>query len=284
MQPAIELPARRRIVHGEEALRAMRRQCPSRGRRTPAQKSSGGTPAWSPASLPGLVLWLRASAGVTLNGSTISAMADQSGAGIITSFAQATASAQPTFIAAGGSGINGKADISWSPSTATGIYGTTASLFTTAGTWATAFKTTTSQTDRTMCGARFNNYHFDLSTDTVNGGQYLARANTSVSGTVVHKSTSTALNDGAVHTLIAVWTGATLTLYVDGAAQAAPPACTGTLVSPATNNDPNCWGGAINAAGLVSNQWVGQSPEYIVAHQAASAGDVANLHTYLAAA
>jgi len=51
--------------------------------------------AFSPASLSGLVLWLRADLGITLNGGNVSAWADQSGAG--NTFNQPTASKQPVF-------------------------------------------------------------------------------------------------------------------------------------------------------------------------------------------
>ncbi len=49
-----------------------------------------------------LKLWLRADLGVTLNGATVSAWADQSGNG--NHFSQGTAAAQPTFTASGGPG------------------------------------------------------------------------------------------------------------------------------------------------------------------------------------
>ena len=57
-----------------------------------------------------MVLWLKADAGITLNGSTVSAWADQSGAGNHCS--QSTASYQPTFNAAD-SGANNKPTLSF---------------------------------------------------------------------------------------------------------------------------------------------------------------------------
>jgi len=58
--------------------------------------------AWVPTILPGCVLHLRADLGITLNGSTVSAWANQGTLG--GSFTQATAARQPTYSAAGGAG------------------------------------------------------------------------------------------------------------------------------------------------------------------------------------
>lgn len=63
-----------------------------------------GAPPWTPKALgSSLAIWLRADLGITLNGSTVSAWADQSGNGHHVS--QATASKQPPVTA---SAINGK--------------------------------------------------------------------------------------------------------------------------------------------------------------------------------
>jgi hypothetical protein len=55
--------------------------------------------SWSPANLPGLVLWLRADLGITI-GTGVSAWADQSGNG--NNFTQATGSAQPSLVTMSG--------------------------------------------------------------------------------------------------------------------------------------------------------------------------------------
>src|ERR1700678_326284 len=56
-------------------------------------------PAWTPASLNGLVLWLRADLGVTQVANAVSSWADQSGQGHTFS---ASGAAQPTLTATGG--------------------------------------------------------------------------------------------------------------------------------------------------------------------------------------
>jgi hypothetical protein len=64
--------------------------------------SAGGGGSFTPTSLSGCVLWLRADLGVTLNGSTVSAWADQSGNG--NNASQGTAASQPTYNATTGPG------------------------------------------------------------------------------------------------------------------------------------------------------------------------------------
>jgi hypothetical protein len=71
-------------------------------------RGHGGGAAFSPLALPNLAAWYRADRGVTLNGSTVSAWADQSGNG--RTLSQGTGSAQPTFTA---SGIGSQAALSF---------------------------------------------------------------------------------------------------------------------------------------------------------------------------
>lgn len=62
---------------------------------------------FTPASLSGLALWLRADLGITVTGSGVSLWADQSGNG--RNFAQGTDAQRPPYLASGG--INGKASL-----------------------------------------------------------------------------------------------------------------------------------------------------------------------------
>lgn len=61
-----------------------------------------GAPPFLPTQLSGCVLWLRSDLGITLNGSSVSAWADQSGQG--NSASQGTGANQPTYISSGGGG------------------------------------------------------------------------------------------------------------------------------------------------------------------------------------
>ncbi len=86
--------------------------------------SGSGEQAFSPADVAGLKLWLDASLGVTLNASTVSAWADQSGNGDANRNAlQASAILQPTYNASNAS-YNGKPTIDFADPTLlkTGIW------------------------------------------------------------------------------------------------------------------------------------------------------------------
>lgn len=63
-----------------------------------------------PTDIAGCRVWLRADLGVTLNGATVSAWANQADAAFLASVAQAVAANQPTFLA---SGINGLPSVVW---------------------------------------------------------------------------------------------------------------------------------------------------------------------------
>jgi hypothetical protein len=67
-------------------------------RRDPRYWRRSSANLFSPKSIPGLALWLDSARGITLNGSTVSAWTDQSGAG--NNVSQGTGSQQPTFVAA----------------------------------------------------------------------------------------------------------------------------------------------------------------------------------------
>lgn len=87
---------------------------------------------WTPASLPGLRLWLRADQGVTLSGSAVTQWQDQSGNAL--HVAQGTPAAQPTYVA---SSINTRPAISFDGNDR--LQNTTANLITTAGAARTVF-------------------------------------------------------------------------------------------------------------------------------------------------
>ena len=72
---------------------------PATGRRIDVRRSQiyDGARAFTPASLPGLILWLRADLGITLAGAKVSAWADQSGNGA--DFAQGVDAFRPTYVA-----------------------------------------------------------------------------------------------------------------------------------------------------------------------------------------
>lgn len=88
-----------------------------------------GAPQWLPTSLSSLAAWYRGDMGVTLNGGTVSAWADQSGNG--RHLTQGTAAQQPTYVAASAS-YNNLPALTFSGDwldAASAIGGTTGSLY-----------------------------------------------------------------------------------------------------------------------------------------------------------
>jgi len=77
----------------------------------PSGQASGSSPTFSPLTIPGLMLWLRADLGVTLNSGNVSAWADQSGQG--NNATQGTGADQPPLVS---SGIGGQASLSFNGS------------------------------------------------------------------------------------------------------------------------------------------------------------------------
>lgn len=72
--------------------------------------------AFSPLDIPNLAAWYRADMGITLNGATVSAWADQSGNA--RHMTQATAGKQPTYTAVG---INGRPSVTFTAGSATAM-------------------------------------------------------------------------------------------------------------------------------------------------------------------
>lgn len=79
-----------------------------RARTRDRSRGHGGGGQWTPLALSNLAAWYRADRGITLNGSTVSAWADQSGNG--RHLSQGTAANQPTFTA---SGIGGQPSLTF---------------------------------------------------------------------------------------------------------------------------------------------------------------------------
>ena len=115
-----------------ERLECSRRMGGSAARRNRA--TGGGGAKFSPKSIAGLTLWLRADLGVTNAAGKASAWADQSATA--SSFTQGTAGNQPVINA---SGINGKQTLTFTAASSTSMAtATTIHSYLTAGAW-TAF-------------------------------------------------------------------------------------------------------------------------------------------------
>ena len=90
---------------------------------------TGSRVLFQAATLPNLAAWYKASVGITLNGSTVSGWADQSGVGDANrNLAQGTAGFQPTFVASDAN-LNGRPSVLFTAASSTRLV---------SGTWAAA--------------------------------------------------------------------------------------------------------------------------------------------------
>lgn len=235
--------------------------------------SPGGGLKWIPTNLgASLKLWFRADLGVTLNGSTVSGWANQ-GSASGENMVQPTAANQPTFIASGGTGIAGRADVSYGGSHY--LYGSTTDQVTTALTAAIVFKTSTLSVNAEQpFGKGFAGVQWLFS------GKSGGKLGFGLSG--VAAISNAALNDNAPHYAVAVWdqsiSSGLLTLYVDGVAQTATATTAGTI----SGTDSNGTGAEISGTPSSSAAFfAGQSPEAMLISRAINAGELASLNAYL---
>lgn len=214
-----------------------------------------------------LVLWARADLGVTLNGSTVAAWADQSGAG--NNLAQGTGAAQPTFLA---SGINGLADMQYSGGQF--LIGTATDIVTTALTAAIIMKTSTLANADQPFGKG------EATTQWLFAGATAGKIRLSIGGGN-NAISDNAVNDNAVHYVTGRWasavSGGLITLSVDGVDQAT----TSTFVGTISGIDKNGTGSEISSADAGASFYTGQLPEVVLANVLASAAQLAALNAYL---
>lgn len=227
--------------------------------------------AWSPASLPGLNSWFRADSNVTLATGKVSAIGDKSGAAVLSSLSQATAGAQPLFVA---SGINALADITWGTSTALG--GNQTLLGSTALTLACIFKTSQATLGR-LWGMSYNGYDYGFEINRVAGALSFF-----INGANFADSNSTTLNNNLAHVAIATWSTVDNTgrLYIDGTTAATSTlTAAGSIVH--TSTDENAAGASLDSGNAPFTGYVGNMPEWLSSNAVPSAGDLNNLWTYL---
>ena len=275
LQPLITpTPRSTRLIAPGECWEAMSR------RRSPraARRNSGGASAalLNPSQILGanLKIWCRADLGVTLNSTTVSAWADQSGAG--NNLTQGTGTNQPTFIASGGSGIAGNADMSYAGSHF--LIGTATDIVTTALTAFMIFKTSTLASGDQPWGKGFGvtEWLFAGASSPAGGLRFsIGGANNAIS--------NAAVNNGAANYAVAVWdqsvSSGLITLYIGGVAQTTTATFSGTI----SGGDKNGTGAEISGANGFAAGYTGQLPEVGLANVAASGAQLTNLHAYLKA-
>lgn len=270
LQPIITpTPRGTRLIAPGECWEAMsRRRNPRASRRSAGAPST--PPISSPTALANLTSWFRADLGVTLNTTTVSAWADQSGAAICPSVSQGTGANQPTFVA---SGIGGNADISYGGSHF--LFGNSSLLATTAFTQFTIFKTSLSGT-QFIFGMQFNDYHYSLFINVDSSHPGAITGLTNAAATVVSPSSYA---DGNPHAAILVYNGSTLSLYVDNASSAVGSvAASGTITNAV--GDLNSFGTSKGAAAN-DRLFTGNIPEGGTYSVAYSGAQLAGLMGYL---
>lgn len=211
-----------------------------------------------PRDISGMVLWYRADLGVTLNGSDVSAWADQSASGY--NAAQGTSAQQPAFVASGQNSMPTlRGHTNASRIDVAGMVAPTAMTL-----FLVLSRTTLSNKYPLCSDAQSNGIIENFTANTLewfngNGTDRITFAETRTAG--YHIATATQTNGGA------------LTIYYDGA-QAA------TKATAAANL--RAVGFLFGAAGSVTNGTDGDIPELIVFNSVLSAADRAYVHNYLA--
>ena len=222
------------------------------------RRSSGS--AFTPASLAGLTSWFRADLGhaPVSDGTELSSLLDQSGAGVLPSIATFGANHGPTFVA---SGINGKPDMDWSSGASTVLAGSspTAILGTTGVTLFAVVRTTNTAAGR-IYGMQYNAFHYLLAVNYSGGlGDGIASY---LTADFTEARSDAPINDGNPHVVIGCWSTSDNTgrIYVDGPVAAATTAASATQPAPG--------GGDVNAAGAGSDgasvfqTYTGRLPEF----------------------
>jgi hypothetical protein len=222
------------------------------------QAATGNQSTFLPTNISGCVEWLRSDLGITLNGSTVSAWADQSGNG--NNVTQGTALKQPGYSASGGA--LGNAYTSWTSNSAQILKGTLAATLNTAYEYFFIAD---------YDGAGTDNYGLDF------GANFSAVNNTGSGGVWSPGQAASAINFSGVATNVPH-----IINYQAGVASSAATIDGG---SPLTN-------GAAPSSGLTSIQigsyggdlgafgWGGKIYEVIVYNRALTSGERTQINNY----
>ncbi len=240
--------------------------------------------AWDPAIVASNNAWFKAGNSQSLTGALINSLGDNSGAGILATLTSSGA-ARPTYIAPGGAGINGLADIAWtSAGGGTNLIGNNTLLATTAITSFAIFKTTSTAVGR-LWGMQYADYHHELTVNKLDGlipDGGVGTTNFTVPGNNFARA-DLGSNDGNPHTLIGTWSQSdnTARLYLDGTIASQ----TGTNAAVITNavNDTNAAGCGYRASnGVIYEPFTGNMPEWGTFNTVLSSSDRIKLAIYLA--
>jgi hypothetical protein len=236
--------------------------------------------SFTPASLTGLIAWFKADVGITLNGSQVSAWADQSGNG--NNVTQPTTGNQPFFQA---TGFNGKQTVYFSTATTSVMASGGDAVALINGTPASCFmvgKPVAADCSSFGNAVGFNgNGHAGATTDGLPSGiSFLERVSTgatvggqrnSATESVITVTDSTNIRIGNI------CDGANNTVYLNNVA-GTPVADTNNFTSPGT-----LILGSVTFDGHTAQWWGGAISEIVLTNTALSSGDRTSLDNYFKA-
>ncbi len=240
---------------------------------------TNGIEAWDPDVLGSCTSWYCADSNVTQAANAISSIGDKSSAGAA-ALTTSVVNNKPVYVAAGGAGINGRADITCPASPSKGLVGDGTRLGTTAITMWMIYKVLNGRTAVSgYWGMQYNSYHYALTVNAVASDTKVSL----VTDANVRATSDSAVNNGNPHCCMATWSTAdnTSRMYSDSTTVSAT---TGTTTSiPAAGSDKNaafCHAQAVDAAPdtpAVSSSM----PEWGSFNAVLSSGDRAKLMGYM---
>lgn len=235
------------------------------------EASSGG---FTPPDLSLCTSWFRADLGVSLSGSEVTDLADQSGAGILPTLTRVGALPGPTLDP---TGIGGRADLIWDAGIGTLLAGNMAMLAGVDGLTLALIMQSTNTAAGRLFGMQYNAFHYLLGVNLSGGlGDGIASYFTA---DITEARSDAPVNDGTTHIIMATWSAADelARLYVDGTTPAIITAVSAT--APASGaGDVNAAGGGSDGAAVYQG-YTGRMPEFLSYGRPLDAGGGADLVT-----
>jgi hypothetical protein len=240
------------------------------------EAASGG---FTPPDLTLCTSWFRADLGVSLSGSEVTDLADQSGAGILPTLTRVGALPGPTLDS---SGIGGRADLIWDAGIGTLLAGNMAMLAGVDGITLAVIMQSTNTAAGRMWGMQYNAFHYLLGVNLSGGlGDGIASY---VTEDITEARSDAPVNDGTTHIIIGTWSAVDelARIYIDGTTPA--------IITAVSATAPTSGAGDVNAAGggsdgsAIYQGYTGRMPEFLSYGRPLDAdggADLVTLYNYL---